>query len=116
MLQIDPQKWREFQAGNIRLAVLGSSMFFAVAHSTAWPSPIPLFLLALVLARLAQRSQNLIGPIVLHACFNAVAFGSLLYINSLGGTNGNAETVAARPSDGGKTVAVVPASQNPRFK
>jgi len=116
VLQIDPQRWRDFQVGNIRLAILGSSMFFAVAHSMAWPSPIPLFLLALVLGRLAQRSQNLIGPVVLHACFNAVAFGSLLYVHSLGGTNGNAETVAARPSVGGKTVAVVPASQNPRFK
>ena len=61
------------QRGKIRLTIFGSAMVFALAHSVMWPDPIPLFVLGLVLGWLAQRTQNLLPGIVLHALFNGVA-------------------------------------------
>jgi membrane protease YdiL (CAAX protease family) len=52
-------------------AILLSSAVFAIAHFHAWPSPIPLFVLALFLGFLAHRTSSLVAPIVLHATFNA---------------------------------------------
>jgi membrane protease YdiL (CAAX protease family) len=115
-LQLDPVRWKAFEAGNVRLALLGSAMLFAVVHSAAWPSPIPLFLLGLALGWLAQRTQSLLGPIVMHACFNAVALGGLILLHTYGDTKGKAATDAARPPAGETTLNVVPASQTPRFK
>lgn len=115
LLKIDPQRWGAFERGNGRLAILGSAMLFASMHG-AWPSPIPLFLLGLVLGWLTHRTQSLVGPILLHACFNAVAFGSLLLSQTHEATKGKEETAAARPWEGGKTVAIVPGSQQPLFK
>jgi membrane protease YdiL (CAAX protease family) len=54
-------------------AIYGSSMLFAVFHSSVWPSPIALFILALGLGWLASRTQSLVSPIIVHALFNAVA-------------------------------------------
>jgi len=53
-------------------ALFAASTLFAAVHSFAWPSPVPLFLLALGLGWLAQRTRSLAGPIVLHGLFNAV--------------------------------------------
>jgi hypothetical protein len=53
-------------------ALLGTALLFAAAHSFAWPTPVPLFVLALGLGWLAHRTQSLVGPIVVHAAFNAV--------------------------------------------
>jgi membrane protease YdiL (CAAX protease family) len=55
-----------------RPALFAASTLFAAVHSFAWPSPVPLFLLALGLGWLAQRTRSLAGPIVLHGLFNAV--------------------------------------------
>ena len=53
-------------------ALFAASTLFAAVHSFAWPSPVPLFVLALGLGWLAQRTRSLAGPIVLHGLFNAV--------------------------------------------
>jgi membrane protease YdiL (CAAX protease family) len=60
-------------------ALVGTSLFFAAMHSFAWPSPVALFVLALGLGWLAQRTQSLVGPIVLHALFNGVACVQLIW-------------------------------------
>lgn len=57
-----PSRWRGIYAG---------AVLFAFVHSSAWPSPIPLMLLALGLGRLA--CNGLTGAIMLHAMFNGVA-------------------------------------------
>ncbi len=53
-------------------AIVGTAFFFAVIHSS-WPTPIPLFFLGLGLGWLTYRTQNLIGPVVVHVLFNGVA-------------------------------------------
>lgn len=63
--------------GSQAAALVGTSALFACVHST-WPQPIPLFLLALGLGSLAQRTQSLVAPIVLHSLFNGVACVQLL--------------------------------------
>lgn len=59
-------------------AVYATSLFFAVLHAGVWPTPVPLFLLSLALGVVAFRSQNLIGPIVMHAAFNLVSLLPLI--------------------------------------
>ena len=54
-------------------AVFATSTLFAAVHSGAWPSPVALFVMALPLGILAQRTRSLVGPIVLHSLFNAVS-------------------------------------------
>jgi membrane protease YdiL (CAAX protease family) len=53
-------------------AIVATSLLFAAIHSFAWPHPVPLFVLALGLGWLAQRTQSLLGPILIHSLFNAV--------------------------------------------
>jgi membrane protease YdiL (CAAX protease family) len=53
--------------------IFGTAVLFAAAHSTIWPSPIPLLPLGLVLGWLAYRTKSIVGPIVLHALFNSIA-------------------------------------------
>lgn len=54
-------------------AVYASAAFFATAHSSVWPSPIPLFLLGLGLGWLAVRTRGVIVPAIVHGLFNAVS-------------------------------------------
>src|SRR5262245_12955217 len=58
-------------------AILASSALFAAVHSQVWPSPVPLFVLALGLGYLYIRTRSIIGPVVVHGMFNAV---SALYL------------------------------------
>ncbi|MFN4261024.1 MAG: lysostaphin resistance A-like protein [Gemmataceae bacterium] len=58
-------------------AIFGSALLFAVGHS-AWPQPVALFVLGLGLGWMAQRTQSLVGPIVVHSLFNGVACVMLL--------------------------------------
>ncbi|HBI43275.1 MAG TPA: hypothetical protein DDY78_10520 [Planctomycetales bacterium] len=60
-------------------AIFAASTLFAAVHSFAWPSPVPLFVLALGLGWLAQRTRSLAGPIVLHGLFNAVNCAMLFW-------------------------------------
>ena len=71
-----PPSWEEKKA-RAWLALYGSAALFAVFHS-AWPTPIPLFFLALGLGWLAQRAGSVVPSIVAHALFNAVACAELL--------------------------------------
>ncbi len=64
---------RRWEAANGWLSIYGSAMLFAVFHTRAWPSPVPLVLLALGLGWLAHRTGSLVGPITLHLLFNSVA-------------------------------------------
>ena len=59
-------------------ALYASSMLFAIFHQSVWPSPIPLFVLALALGWLAQRTRSLTGPMVMHSLFNGVACVQML--------------------------------------
>jgi membrane protease YdiL (CAAX protease family) len=68
---------------NVARAVYGTSALFAVFHASAWPTPIPLFVLALILGWLAYRTQSLIGPIVMHGLFNSVTVAYLLLTSIL---------------------------------
>lgn len=54
-------------------AVYSSAAFFAMVHSSVWPSPIPLFILGLGLGWLAVRTRSLLVPIMVHGFFNAVS-------------------------------------------
>jgi len=59
-------------------AVWASSALFAAFHAQVWPSPVPLFVLALGLGYLYLRTRSLIGPVVVHGLFNAVSAVYLL--------------------------------------
>ena len=54
-------------------AIYGTALLFAMFHVSVWPTPIPLFLLALGLGYLAYRTQSVMGPIVMHVLFNTIA-------------------------------------------
>ncbi len=64
---------RETRARTPWRAILASSLLFAIAHANVWPTPIPLFALAIGLAWVACRTQSIIPCIVTHALFNSVA-------------------------------------------
>jgi membrane protease YdiL (CAAX protease family) len=59
-------------------AIFAASLLFACVHTSVWPTPVPLFVLAIGLGVLAHRTRSLVGPIVLHGLFNAVSCVKLL--------------------------------------
>ncbi len=64
------QPWLSRALGRVPGICL-SSAIFAVAHADAWPAPLALFVFAIFLGYLANRTSSLVGSIVLHATFNA---------------------------------------------
>lgn len=52
------------------IAIGGSALLFALAHSPTWPDPIPLVLLGVGLGITYQRTRCLWAPVALHATFN----------------------------------------------
>jgi membrane protease YdiL (CAAX protease family) len=54
-------------------AIYASAAFFAVVHSSIWPTPIPLFFLGLGLGWLAVRTRGVLVPAIVHGLFNAVS-------------------------------------------
>jgi membrane protease YdiL (CAAX protease family) len=71
------------QWGYPKLALWGTSFLFALIHlNTA--TLLPLLVLALLLARLYERTGNLLAPIAAHALFNAFNF-TMLYLLHRGG-------------------------------
>jgi membrane protease YdiL (CAAX protease family) len=73
------------------------ALLFAAAHSFAWPQPVPLFALGVGLGYIAYRTQNLIGSMVMHALFNAIACAFLLgahYVKPEPETKGTDATTA----------------------
>jgi len=82
---IEPEEPRPSYVGlRLFLANLMVSFVFAMMHAQVWPSPIPLFLLAMALGVLYQRTGSLIAPIALHMTFNGISTG-ILYLASLSG-------------------------------
>jgi membrane protease YdiL (CAAX protease family) len=77
-LFVEHLTWRWLPQPHAARAIYGTALFFAASHSSVWPTPIPLFLLGLGLGTLAFRTQSLVGPIVLHSLFNAVACMTML--------------------------------------
>ncbi len=67
------RRGRVAQAGLLATAVL-----FAWVHVRVWPSPVALVWLALGLGWLRWRGQSVLGCIVLHAVFNAIACVALV--------------------------------------
>jgi membrane protease YdiL (CAAX protease family) len=65
--------WRMF-------AWFGVSALFALIHMNA-PTFVPLFVFALALTWLYERTDNLLAPITAHALFNATNFALLLWQN-----------------------------------
>jgi membrane protease YdiL (CAAX protease family) len=70
------------QLGFPWLAWFGVSFLFAVIHLNL-PTLVPLFVFALALTWLYDRTDNLLVPIVAHALFNAANFAMLLWQNHL---------------------------------
>jgi membrane protease YdiL (CAAX protease family) len=66
-------------------AIILTSLGFAALHAPQWPAPIPLFLLALGLGVVYQRTGSLIAPVCMHAVFNGFSTLMLFYV-TVGGT------------------------------
>jgi len=66
------------QLGFPRLAWFGVSALFALIHMNA-PAFVPLFVFALALTWLYEKTDNLLAPITAHALFNATNFALLLW-------------------------------------
>jgi membrane protease YdiL (CAAX protease family) len=66
--------------GRAWVPVVASSILFAALHIQVMPTPIPLFVLALALGYLYQRTGSLVAPITLHALFNAFSTLQLLRV------------------------------------
>lgn len=62
-------------------AIWSSSVLFAAVHSAVWPSPIPLFVLALGLGYLTARTRSWLPAAIAHGLFNLV---STLFVFSRG--------------------------------
>lgn len=74
------------QAGHRKLALWGTSMFFALTHGNLMIF-VPLTVLAIILTFLYETTNNLLAPIVTHSFFNAANFGFLLWQRQQGGTS-----------------------------
>lgn len=66
------KRWPMFPA-RTAVAVWSSAALFAAAHSSVWPTPIPLFVLGLGLGYLTARTRSWTAGAVTHAAFNAVS-------------------------------------------
>src|SRR5487761_2754139 len=66
------------QLGWPKLAWFGVSALFALIHMNA-PTFVPLFVFALALTWLYEKTDNLLAPITAHALFNATNFALLLW-------------------------------------
>ena len=66
------------QVGYPRMGLYGSSILFGLIHSNL-VTLLPLTCLALVFARLYDRTNNLMSSIAAHAVFNAVNFFSFIH-------------------------------------
>ena len=71
------------QVGYPRLAFWGTTIFFAAFHANLM-TLVPLFMLAITLTWLYERTDNLLAPILLHSFFNAANFLALVLQWDLG--------------------------------
>jgi membrane protease YdiL (CAAX protease family) len=73
------------EAGYPRLALFGTSLFFAAFHMSAMAF-VPLTFFAIVMTLLYERTGRLIAPIVAHATFNAANIFAYLVQRNLAGS------------------------------
>lgn len=71
------------QAGFPRLALWLTALLFAAIHLNL-ATLLPLVMLALALAWLYERTNNLLAPVVAHSLFNTVNFVMIFVADSLG--------------------------------
>lgn len=64
----------------VRAGLFATAVLFAWVHVRVWPSPVPLLWLALGMGWLRQHGDSLVGCFVLHAAFNAIAVGWMLFV------------------------------------
>lgn len=69
------------QIGFTRSAAYITAFIFAIVHMNG-PTFLPLFVLALILAFVYERTSNLLAPIATHAAFNLMNFLLLQYLQS----------------------------------
>jgi membrane protease YdiL (CAAX protease family) len=65
------------------LPIMLSSLLFALAHFGYGPDPIPLFLLALILGYVYQRTHRIVPCMVTHALFNGMSLFALWRMMSI---------------------------------
>ena len=65
-----------------KLGWIGTSLLFALIHMNA-PTFLPLFVFALALTWMYERSEGLLAPIAAHSIFNAANLGLLLLAEKL---------------------------------
>jgi membrane protease YdiL (CAAX protease family) len=96
-------------------AIYATALLFAAAHSSAWPSPVPLFFLAVALGVLRYRTQSLVPGIALHVLFNTVGW-VMLFLQPAAPPpkNGNDATEARARVESISTSSAVPGSLLPR--
>jgi len=69
--------WRNSSGPAAR--IVATAFLFAAFHG-AWPSPVPLFILALGLGMLAERTKSLVGPVLVHCLFNGIACAQMFLL------------------------------------
>jgi membrane protease YdiL (CAAX protease family) len=67
------KRWKARFPVRTASSIWASSILFAAAHSSVWPTPIPLFVLALGFGYLTARTRSWIPSAFAHAAFNAVS-------------------------------------------
>jgi membrane protease YdiL (CAAX protease family) len=70
------------QRGYAGIALFGSALLFGAIHGS-WMTLFPLTILAIILALLYDKADNLMAPIVAHSLFNAANFFFFIYQRDL---------------------------------
>lgn len=107
--------WRWLPHPNAGRSIYATSLLFAACHSEVWPSPIPLFVLALGLGFIAYRTQSLVPSITFHALFNLVSCIAMAITPPEDqAKKGSEETSALRRSPPASSSSVIPGPSLPR--
>jgi membrane protease YdiL (CAAX protease family) len=72
-IAVRPRFPRRFAGG-----IYASATLFAAGHSLVWPSPIPLFVMGLLLGYLTARTGHITAAWFVHGLFNAITYVYLL--------------------------------------
>ena len=87
------------------VAIVLTSLVFAFVHAPQWPAPIPLFVLALVIGKVYQRTGSLIAAVFMHATFNGLSM-ILLFLALVSGVKVEPDEVIGRPIGPPPTVKI----------
>jgi membrane protease YdiL (CAAX protease family) len=93
-------------SGPAWLAIVLTSLVFAYVHASQWPAPIPLFVLALVIGKVYERTGSLIAAIFMHATFNGLSM-LLLFLALASGGKLKPDEVIGKPLEASKAVKMV---------